>query len=120
MLSLWQKAYSMERIKLSKAEKQVLRELHRGNNNIPIGMDNYTYVDAVLSLTEHKLAKSIVEYDTKVVDVKITAKGYAYMRDNPSLINPINWNIVTAIATTITSIITFLALFISCSIIASA
>ena len=64
----------MERIKLTKAEKQVLRELHRGNNNIPDGIDNYTFVDAVLSLTDKRLIKSAVNGD-KVMDCKLTAKA---------------------------------------------
>lgn len=104
----------MERIKLSKAEKQVLRELHRGNNNIPNGIDNYTFVDAVLSLTDKRLIKSAVNGD-KVMDCKLTAKGYAYIRSNPHLHNPVNWSAIAAIASIATAIATTLALFVACN-----
>ena len=104
----------MEKIKLTRAEKQVLRELHRGNNNIPNGIDNYTFVDAVLSLVDKRLIKSVVNGD-KVIDCKLTAKGYAYICSNPHLHNPVNWSAIAAIASIVTAIATTLALCVACN-----
>lgn len=107
----------MERVRLSKAEKAVLKELHRGNSNIPAGIDNFTYVDAVLSLRDKGMVTAHVDYN-EVIDVKLTAKGHAYIITNPHLCNPINWSMLAAIGTIATAITTLLALFIACPIFA--
>lgn len=106
----------MERIRLSKAEKAVLKELHRGNSNIPAGIDNFTYVDAVLSLRDKGLVTANVDYN-EVIDVRLMAKGHAYIISNPRLRNPINWPMLAAIGTIATAITTLLALFIVCQIV---
>ena len=106
----------MERIRLSKSEKSILRELRRGNDNVPNGMDNYSYFDAVTSLTEKRLVKSRTNHE-EVIDVKLTAKGYSYMVTNPHLLNPIDWSKVAAIAAIITAVATTLALFVACSLL---
>ena len=103
----------MERIRLSRNEKQVLRELKRGNDNVPAGMDNFTFADAVLSLTEKKLVQSIVNYE-EVIDLRLTIKGYAYLSGNPRLLNPADWTLVAAIAACVAAVSATLALFIAC------
>lgn len=80
----------MERIKLTKTEKRILRELHRGNDNIPYGVDKFSHFDAVMSLREKGLVKAKTDFEN-VVDVKLTAKGHAYMNANPRLLNPTDW-----------------------------
>ena len=95
----------MERIKLSKREKSILRELRRGNDNVPAGIDNFSYFDAVVSLTEKRLVRSKTNYD-EVLDVQLTPKGYAYTVTNPHLLNPVNWSKLAAIAGIITAIAT--------------
>lgn len=104
----------MERVRLTKAEKQVLRELYRGNANVPYDMDNYTHFEAVVSLTDRRLIKSVVNGD-KVIDAKLSAKGHAYIRSNPRLSNPIDWSKIAAIASITTALATSLALFIACT-----
>jgi len=105
----------MERIKLSKAEKKILRKLKRGSSEIPDGMDNYTFYDSVVSLREHGLAKAVTEFETDVHGLKLTAKGYAYLRSNPRLINPVNWTKLAAIGAIVAAIASVIALFIACN-----
>lgn len=101
----------MERIKLTKNEKTVLRELRRGNTDVSCGMSHYAYFDAVVSLTDKRLVLSRTNYD-KVEDIKLTSKGYAYMNCNPWLLNPVNWTMVAAIAACVAAVIAMIALFV--------
>lgn len=103
----------MKRIYLSNEEKKVLRELRRGNDNIPNGMDNFTFAEAVITLTEKKFVRSTVDYE-RVSSVQLTAKGYAYLLSNPLLLNPIDWAMVAAIAACVAAVSATLALFVSC------
>lgn len=107
----------MERIKLSKAGKTILKELKRGHTGIPDGMDNYTFYDAVVDLRDKKLVKAITEYETLVSGLCLTAKGYSYIRNNPMLLNPVNWTKVAAISASIAAIAGILGLFIGCALI---
>lgn len=106
----------MERIRLSENEKSILRELRRGNDNVPVGMDNFSYFDAVVSLSEKGLLRSKTNYD-EVLDVQLTPKGYAYMVSNPHLLNPVDWSKVAAVAAIITAVATTLALFVACTLL---
>ena len=106
----------MERIYLSRCEKKVLRELRRGNSDIPNGMNNYAYFDAVVSLTEKRLIASHTNYD-KVLDMRLIPKGYAYMNANPYLLNPVNWTMIAAIAACVAAVAATLALFVSCALL---
>lgn len=108
----------MERIRLSTEEKQVLRELRRGNTDVPHGMCHYAYFDAVVSLTEKRLIVSQINYD-EVLDTRLTPKGYAYMNGNPWLLNPVNWTMVAAIAACVAAVAATLALFVSCVALSS-
>lgn len=107
----------MDRIRLSKEEKKILRELNRGNASVPDGMNNYTFFDAVVSLRDKRLVKAIAEYETDVHGLKLTAKGYAYLRDNKLLLNPVNWTMIAAIGATVAAVAAVLGLFISCTLI---
>lgn len=106
----------MERIKLTKTEKQVLRELHRGNDSIPCGVDNFSYFGAVMSLSQKGLVKAETDFEN-VVDAKLTAKGYAYMTLNPRLLNPMDWIpdlvLVLSIMAAITSVSCLLILILN-------
>ncbi len=108
----------MERIRLSSEEKKVLRELRRGNTDVPHGMCHYAYFDAVVSLTGKRLIRSKTNYD-KVIDTRLTPKGYAYMNGNPHLWNPVNWTMVAAIAACVAAVAATLALFVSCAALAA-
>lgn len=106
----------MDRIRLSKEEKKILRELNRGSTSVPDGMNNYAFFDAVVSLSEKRLVKAITEYETNVHGLKLTSKGYAYLKDNKYLVNPVNWTMIAAIGAIIAAIAAVLGLFISCTL----
>lgn len=103
----------MERINLTKTEKRVLRELKRDRDTVPDGMDNFTFVDTVLSLTEKRLVQSKVNYE-EVMGLRLTVKGHAYLSGNPKLLNPVDWTMVAAIAACVAALSATLALFVAC------
>ena len=103
----------MKRIYLTNEEKKVLRELMRGNDNVPFGMENFTFADAVITLTEKQLVRSVVDFE-KMHAVQLTVKGRAYLSSNPSLLNPVDWTMVAAIAACVAAVSATLALLVSC------
>ena len=105
----------MERIRLNREEKAVLRNIALQYPHKPTKLSEERFVEAVVTLTEKHLIASVLNYDT-VVDCYITTKGKAYLQSNPHLHNPLRWDIITAIATTITAIVAIVALLIACSL----
>lgn len=106
----------MERVRLSKAERAILKELYRGNSDVPVGVDCFSYVDAIISLWDKRFIVAYID-GGDVTSVHLTAKGQAYITGNPHLYNPINWSMLAAIGTLATAITTLLALFIGCQMI---
>jgi len=49
--------------------------------------------------------------------LKLTAKGYAYLRSNPRLINPVNWTKLAATGAIVAAIASVVALFVACNAI---
>ena len=103
----------MERIRLNDDEKSTLRRLSLGKAGAPDGMPPDRYTEAVVTLTEKRLVRSVINYD-EVVGAKLTAKGRAYLNSNPHLRNPINWSVVGAVAMIVTAVASVIALFIAC------
>ena len=93
----------MERIRLTKREKAVLRILSRQ------GCEALSEFDAsdVREFSERGFVK-VIE------DAKLTAKGKEYLRDYPSLCNPIPWSKVAAIVSLAGALAAILSLFVSC------
>lgn len=79
----------MERIKLSKSEKTVLRRIALRADGLPDGMGGDCYFAAVLSLTDKGLVDSRINYN-KIIDVRLSQRGKAYMIENPKLRNPVD------------------------------
>ena len=104
----------MERIKLTKNEKNVLRMVMTDTK--PSHYPAHLYASAVLSLERLGLVKAFWAEETDMpVCVTITNYGRAYLAENPSLRNPTNWTAITAIATSITAVLALIALFIACA-----
>lgn len=103
----------MERIFLSKEEKKALRWVALRRDGLPPGFDNDTFLEAVATLTEKRLMKSMINYDD-VIDAKLTSKGRVYLSRNPYLWNPVNWTMIAAIAACVAAVAATLALFVSC------
>lgn len=104
----------MQKIKLTNAEKAIIRELakkpvHRGDEDKPI-----EYIDALFSLQEKGLAIASVLKRHKVMEAQLTDKGYVYYGRNPKLTNPIPWNSIFGCASIIAAAAAVAALFVGC------
>ncbi len=101
----------MERIKLSKREKQVLRILCQQ------GYDGLSEFDdaAVRSLDALGLVKGAYLESGGVEDAKLTTMGKEYLRGNPHLYNPVNWAMVSAIVAIVGSFGTIITIIVTCS-----
>lgn len=105
----------MRRIYLTKSEKQALRHIGLGYTEPPTGMDWPAFSDCATML-EH-LGLVTVQWGSGHIacGTQLTPIGTAYLHNNPHLKNPINWGLITAVATASTAIITILAFFVKCS-----
>ena len=97
----------MERIKLTKREKAVLRILSQQ------GFEALSEFDAsdVRELSERGFVKAAFTEGGVIEDAKLTTKGKEYLRDYPSLRNPVDWK--WAVTTTI-AVAAALAAFSAC------
>lgn len=107
----------MERIKLSKSDKEVLRMIASGQHQCPAEYPSHTFNTAVRMLKSKELITAHCREGGDVFDARITDYGRQYMAEYPSLRNPIDWSFVAAIASITTAIATTLALFVGCSYI---
>lgn len=102
---------SMERIKLSKNEKVVLRMIAPRHRGCPAGYPLHKFAIAVRLLESKGLVKVMRQEGGEIVDTKLTEQGVIYMEENPRPINSINWSVV---ATIISIVISIIAMFIAC------
>lgn len=103
----------MQRIKLTKSEKQVLRHLS-AHGYKALRDFSQCEVDYALETLERKgLVRNGRVEGGDIECSKITQLGLSYIRLIPKLTNPIDWSGIIAIATLIVAI---LALFTGCTI----
>lgn len=105
----------MERIKLSKSEKQVLRMIASGLHQCPDEYPAHTFNAAVRSLKGKEFVTAHFREGGTVIDARITDYGRQYMAEYPRLFNPLDWSMVAAISSLVATIISTLALFVACS-----
>ena len=101
----------MERIRLSKSEKEVIRILNTNFANAPGNVVRKGYSHTAHSLQDKGLVRCTYLVNGEVWDIRLTQFGKEYLFENPRLYNPINWNLTLTIAGVLISII---ALFVSC------
>lgn len=108
----------MERIRLTKQEKTVLRLLASGCNECPDAYPRHIFVSCIRSLEQKGLAKGAWQEGGEMEDARLTPFGREYLAENPSLRNPVDWRwvITTAIAT-VAALASIVALFVSCSLL---
>ncbi len=89
----------MERIRLTRDEKAVLRLLMRREIGGE-GCNSGEYISAVDSLQTKGLVHASWGEGHELVDARISQKGKIYLTDNPRLRNPVDWKwiVTTAIA----------------------
>ena len=104
----------MDKIKLTKKEKEVLRLLAYGIENTDC-YPSHILNACVDSLELKGLAKGAWASGHEVVAAKITDKGKMYIALNPKLKNPTDtkW-VITTVISAIGVTIAFIALFVAC------
>lgn len=106
----------MERIRLTKDEKTVLRLLFNGCG-CPDTYPRHKFVSCVDSLERLGLAKGAWTEGHNLENACITPYGKAYMAFNPNLCNPIDWKWVIATSVAVASaVFAAAALFVACSV----
>ncbi len=98
----------MERIKLTKREKQIFKILYNKgfeglspDCNVPL-----------LTLQNKGLVRAFFVEGGIAIDAYLTAKGKEYIAENPKLRNPMNMELISIIASVIAAIAALLALFL--------
>lgn len=105
----------MERIRLTRDEKVILRLIH-ACEEVPNSVDRSLLIRCVWSLEDKGLVKGAWLEGHDLEDVRLTERGIVYICENPSLRNPVDWKwIATTIIAVLSLIVGSLALFISCS-----
>jgi len=106
---------NMERIRLSKNEKEVLRLVSLGDI-CPDTYPKHTFALCVRSLERKGLVKGAFIEGGDVEGARLTRNGRDYLIENPGLRNPIDWKwwIGTSIGVA-TFIVVLIALLIACS-----
>ncbi len=101
----------MEKIHLTRQEKEVLRLIGSGCIR-PSTYPLHLFVSSVRTLELKGLVKGAWQEDGRLEDARLTAYGREYLALNPLLRNPIDWKwiITTAIA-----LAAALAAFLACS-----
>lgn len=105
----------MERIRLSKSEKQVLRMIASGLHQCPAEYPSHTFNKAVRMLKCKELVNAHSLEGGSIIGARITDYGMQYMAEYPHLLNPINWGVVASISSIVATILTSITLFIACS-----
>lgn len=103
----------MERIKLSKCEKNAIRILST-SSGWPV--DTYPFHKFALGvegLEQKGLARAAWASGHELVDAALTSRGEQYFALNPRLTNPIDWKLITAL---VSAAATIAALFVACSV----
>lgn len=107
----------MERIRLSRQEKTVLRML-ANRCGCPDTYPRHVFVSAVGSLEQKGLARGAWTEGHALEDVRITRQGMVYLSQNPTLQNPVDWKwVVTTAVAVFAAVAGIASLFISCSLL---
>ena len=105
----------MERVKLSKDEKTVLRMVAAGQGACPSEYPSHTFNASVRSLERNGLVKGAYDEGGSVADTRMTQYGRQYMAENPDLRNPVDWKWIVSITVgLIAAVAAIAALFVAC------
>lgn len=103
----------MERIRLTKREKQVLRVLRDNRFDLLTTLD----YPALRVLHDTGFAHAAYVEGGVPEDARLTDYGKEYIADNPRLRTPVNWGKVAAIATIEGILITIVLFIIGCALL---
>lgn len=106
----------MERIKLTKQERHVLKALERYGDECKVDYPEYEFSRTIRSLQRKRLVKGAYIEGGGVEAVRITNEGKSYLRNNPQLKNPIDWKwIITTSVALASAVFAAAALFVAFS-----
>lgn len=105
----------MDRIRLTKAEKRVLRMIASGQGSCPAEYPLHEFNTAVRSLHRHELVQGSFAEGGNVVDSRLTTIGRQYLAENPRLANPADWGKIGTIVGIIGTLFGIIALFVACN-----
>lgn len=106
----------MERLKLSKTEKRIIRLLNAGFVDIPTDIPYDKYATAANSLKNKGLVRCTILTNGAIWDISLTKSGKFYLHENPQLYNPVDWNKIGAIGGFIAALAAIASLLVGCSI----
>lgn len=102
----------MERIRLTRYEKQVLLHVREHGEKQPRTISPLVFLHTLTTLQDKGLVKFRSDYN-EVFSASLTVKGAVYLEVNPKLRNPVDWKwIILAVLSGITAISTALAVCI--------
>lgn len=105
----------MERILLTKREKEVMRLLQSGG--CPSTYPQHVFASCIDTLERKGLAKGAWASGHELVDARLTSYGRTYITLNPSLRNPVDWKWLITTAIAVMGVMAAVAaIFISCSL----
>lgn len=105
----------MERIRLSKDEKRVLRMVVAGQCACPASFPRHTFNVVVRSLDHIGLVRAMYAEGGEVVEVKPTPEARQYLAMNPRLRNPVDWRWVVSSAIGILGLaVSIIAMLVAC------
>lgn len=103
----------MERIYLTKNEKRVIR-LVANKQERPETYPEHIYIGSILSLERKGFITGAYSEGGKVIDVRMSPFGRAYLFDNPNLRNPLPWGAVWAAVAAFAAVA---GLFVGCTLL---
>lgn len=101
----------MERIYLSKQEKELLENLCQNKSHSLSAIEEYF---ATKTLEEKGFVKGAYAEGGNVEDIRLLSRGKVYFQNNPKLRNPINWAKVSAITSMVVAVLTLISIFVNC------
>lgn len=104
----------MDRIRLNKDEKAVLRLLQSGVGNCPDTYPRHLFTACVNSLERKGLAKGAWATGHELEAARLTSEGAEYLALNPTLRNPIDWGKISIWVGIASAIIAAISLFVAC------
>lgn len=108
----------MERIRLTKNEKKVLRLIADGQTACPAYIAADKYAAAIWVLEQQGLIHAAREEGGGIVDARLTEKGRSRIAADPRLCTPTDWKwVITTVIAATGAIAAIVALFVACGII---
>lgn len=105
----------MKRIRLSRNEKRLLRNIALRADYWPDGMSKAALAACAGSLSDAGFIRAAFSSGHELYAAELTHKGAMYLQENPHLHNPTDWSRVAAIAAVVGTIAAIAGLLIACT-----